>query len=1480
MSFLNPLAFLFLLSLPVIFLFHLLRIRRQEATVSSTVFWAEAQRDQRASAPFRRFRMNVLFLLQVLAVVALTLALARPYRTTEARGDENTVLVLDQSASMKATDVPGGRFAAARAEALRLVEGLAPGQSALVIAAGREARIAAPFTQDRATLRRALEELDPQDVSGNLQAALRLARAQLAGAAGSAAIHVFTDGAFDLGGPPEVGRATLTWHPVGRLGRNVGVTALEVRKTHFGALDYQLFMAVTNFAPEAVEFTLRIFLDRDEVRTERVALGGGVRRSFVVPFTHQGGGLLRAHLDLADDLAADNVAYAVIPEPRRLRVLAAGPGSPFLEKALEADPTVEVTRKGLEAVAEGGYDVVVLDREAPPSLPAGRYLLVNVVPPGIPLQETGRVAEPPVVDWDRNHPVMRYMDLSRVAIQEALRVRPVGQGRALAESPLTPLIYAFEEAGVRGIFVGFDLFKTDLPLRVAFPLFVSNALRWLAPSRLEDAGLQLTPGQAITLPLPGGAKEATVRGPDGRARRVPADRGGRMHFVDTTQVGVYTVKAGDWERRFAVNLLDAGESATAPRPLPAPPGGAAEAAAPRTFPVRQDLWRLFGLLALLLIAAEAAVYHRQSAGRWPLPAAVLRAAVVVLLLVGLAGPTWTRSVDRLQTLFVVDASDSISLEGRARAQRVLREAAKAMRRDDAAGLIVFGGEANLEAPLARGPVPDRLPETGDPRATDIASAIRLALASLPEEGARRIVLLTDGNETRGTAAGAAREARDEQVEIYPFPVRNETGNEVLLERLVNPQEVKEGESFILRVLAWSAKETSGRLSLYRDGTFVGAQAVKLKEGKNVLAYQQSLDRPGFHVYQARLEAPGDVIAENNRAVGVVAVRGRPQVLYVEKDREQGRHLAGALRAQNLIVDQVDPDGLPAKLDGLLKYDSLVLSNVSALRMSREQMELVRTYVRDHGGGLLMLGGEESFGVGGFYRTPVEEALPVTMEARQKVEIPSLAVVLVMDRSGSMDTAVGRFTRLDLAKEAAQLVVELLDERNEVGVIAFDTAWNWVIPMGPAADKDAIIREIAAIKAGGGTDLFPALKESYQALFDRQALLKHVIVLSDGEVAAADFPGLVRRMARDKITVSSVAIGSDAGVQQMTELSRWGKGRFYFTEDIYSIPRIFTLETQLASKAALIEQPFRPLLTPVGHEILSDIDWSGVPPLGGYVATTPKPMSETLLVSHQRDPVLSVWRYGLGRTAAYTSDLKAKWGVLWLRWEGFSKFVGQLLRWTLRTTTRGDVLTTVSLRETQGQVLVEAVDQKGEFINFLDAQAGVVFPDKRQQVVPLEQMGPGRYRAAFDAGAEGAYLVGVAQRKEQRVVGSELGALVVPYSPEHRQMQANEGLLQELAGITGGAVIQNPAQAFTLNRHRGTARAPAWPWLFGAALLLFLPDVAFRRFRLAGWLGRALGAGRTGGGPGGAAAPRGPTAESIRVARGAGHYGRRGGREQP
>src|SRR5947199_9332459 len=333
----------------------------------------------------------------------------------------------------------------------------------------------------------------------------------------------------------------------------------------------------------------------------------------------------------------------------------------------------------------------------------------------------------------------------------------------------------------------------------------------------------------------------------------------------------------------------------------------------------------------------------------------------------------------------------------------------------------------------------------------------------------------------------------------------------------------------------------------------------------------------------------------------------------------------------------------------------------------------------------------------------------------------------------------------------------------------------------------------------------------------------------------DFQGLLRRMSKDKITVSTVAIGKDADVQLMVDIAKWGRGRFYYTEDSQTIPRIFTLETQLASKASLIEQPFKTQLTSPNHEAMQDIDWKNVPPLGGYVATTLKSTAELVLMSHQEDPVLATWRYGLGRAAAFTSDAKAKWSVLWLRWRDFNKFWAQLTRWTLRSGNRSDTIASVERRDGVGEVLVDAVDSKGEFINFLDSQVGVVAPNKERTAIDLEQVAPGRYRGRFPAPQEGVYLIGMAQRRDERVVGSQLAGLVVPYAEELRDLGVDEAALREISELTGGGPLNDPREAFLKARRQSRIAVDIWPWMIGIVAVLIVPEIALRRLGPAAFL---------------------------------------------
>ena len=1450
MSFLSPIAFAVLGVAAPLVLLYFLKVRRRERRVSSLMLWGAELRDREASAFFQRLQRDPLLILQILALIALAVALARPVITVNGEGARKVVVVLDTSASMKTRDVSPSRFEAARGEAVSLVRRLGEAAEVMVIETGVQPHVTAALGRDRDRALSAIRNAEPRDLPHRLPEALRTARA-LVGSDPRAEIHVFTDGAFTLGQAAETSDPRIRWVGVGRRGYNVGIVSLAIRKTYYGSFGYQAFVSLVNHSPESQTFDFGLAIDGQTIAEKSLTLEPNVRRSIVLPFTHQGGGTVTAKINVSDDLATDNVAYAVIPPPKKIAVTLVSPGNLFLEKVLRTDPTVALDVKTPEQY-QGGMgeaDVVVLDSSTPPKVGPGRYVFVNAVPGDVPIEVLGRIENPSIMDWDRAHPVMRHVEFAKVAIQDAMRVRPLAAGRALVETVGGPLIYALEEPDRKAIFIGFDLFKTDFPLRVAFPLILSNTLRWLHPAALDQSSLQLSAGQPILLPVAHGISSATVNTPSGRAVKALVTRG-VVSFTDTDEVGVYTLSTARGDMKLAVNLGDGDESDVAPHALPAPAPVTAAASPP--IPIQRELWPLFVLLAALLLALEGLLYwRRQTAGRLRLPrmpgdqwALGLRTALVIVLLVTLLRPTLPRWVDRLNVVFLLDQSDSVSLVARERAYRFVAEAVRHLKTGDRHEVIVFGEEAAVDQALSNRPAVDRPKTTVSGRGTNIFQAIQLALATVTPGHANRIVMLTDGRQNAGNALAGAQAAKDARTDIYYVPAPLTFTQEVVAESMLLPQEVKYGEPFQAKVVVWSHRDTQGRLSLFRNGEFLGSQVVRLTAGKNVFAYRQALDQSGIHVYQAALDVEGDTIEDNNRAVGTVVVRGRPQVLLADKDRSHAASLAAALRSQNIEVTVVDPPGIPKDVAGLQKYDGVILSNVSSLKLTRPQMAQIRDYVRDQGGGLMMIGGEESFGLGGYYRTPIEEALPVTMEVKQKVEIPSLAVVLSIDRSGSMAMSTDeKVTKLDLAKEAAHLVVDLLDERNEVGVMSWDTEFIWDSPMRGAKDKGAIHHAIATIKAGGGTDGYPALKESYQILFDRPALLKHVIFLSDGQMTRGDFAGLLRRMAKDKITVSTVAIGKDADVQLMVDIAKWGKGRFYYTEDSQTIPRIFTLETQLASKASLVEQPFKPQLTAPNHEAMQDINWKTVPPLGGYVATSVKQNAELVLMSHQEDPVLATWRYGLGRAAAFTSDAKAKWGVLWLRWGEFNKFWAQLTRWTLRSGSRSDTTAIVQRTDQTGEVVVDAVDGKGDFINFLDSQIGVVAPNRERSVVDLEQIGPGRYRGRFAAPQEGVYLVGMAQRKADRVVGSQLAGLVVPYAQELRDLGVDETLLRELAELTGGSALQEPQDAFLKARRRSRIAVDIWPWLVGFVAVMLVPDIALRRVgpgalsRMTRWLRR-------------------------------------------
>ncbi|MCA9057293.1 MAG: VWA domain-containing protein, partial [Planctomycetaceae bacterium] len=577
--------------------------------------------------------------------------------------------------------------------------------------------------------------------------------------------------------------------------------------------------------------------------------------------------------------------------------------------------------------------------------------------------------------------------------------------------------------------------------------------------------------------------------------------------------------------------------------------------------------------------------------------------------------------------------------------------------------------------------------------TDLQSAVAVALRQCPPGRQPHLVLMTDGQETRGdirvALAGTAA-----IISTVPLPVLSAA--EVLVSGFDLPDSPGEGEPFEGAVLVESTGVATVRVLLYANEFRISAQSVELQAGMNRIPVSDRIDKSTL--YTAKIELPEDAspataatdtFAQNNQATAVLTTSGKPSVLLVDRFPEQSQSIAWALKEEGIRCDVRPPEAIPESITDLEAWQAVLLSNVPATSLSESRMEVLRRYVSDSGGGLIMLGGEDSFGLGGYYRTAIEDILPVRCDFEKEQEKPSLAMVLVIDKSGSMGGQ-----KIALAREAAVGAVELLGPRDQIGVIAFDGASYWISPLRALSDKAQVIDQISTIRPDGGTSLYPALRKAFDALQTTASRLKHVIVLTDGYSEPGEFDALTREMAAARMTVTTVGIG-DADRELLEGMALTGRGRYYFTDDPQSIPRIFARETLQASQSAIQEEPFLPQLVRASR-VLAGIDFESAPLLLGYVTTRPRQSSEVLLTTESGDPLLAWWRHGLGMTVAFTSDAGSRWAAEWAGWPQYSAFWTQLVRHCMRRDRgTGGELRLVSHGET-AEVTLDAADSLGRF----------------------------------------------------------------------------------------------------------------------------------------------------------------------------------------
>jgi uncharacterized membrane protein len=802
---------------------------------------------------------------------------------------------------------------------------------------------------------------------------------------------------------------------------------------------------------------------------------------------------------------------------------------------------------------------------------------------------------------------------------------------------------------------------------------------------------------------------------------------------------------------------------------------------------------------------------------------ILRTGLILALALAMTQPTLQRSSDRISTVYLLDVSQSVSptalqdalawirktdTDGDASHSRFLAFAANSLEFDSA--------DALAKAPVSQKPQPGAIDQTR----TRLAAALDHAARSFAPDHLRRLVLLSDGNSNSGDLTAAIDHLRREHVRVYTRSMNARTSRDTWVESMLSPSSVTAEEQFPVEVHVYSQAGGPAEIQLKNGDKLLEQRNVSLREGLNRIAFDANVkDESSTAVLQATVTVPNDPLTTNNVLRQSAAVFGKPHVLYVEGYIPSARYLRTALTMEGFQVELVRPADIPSDAGKLDAYVAIVLSDVNRKDMSEAQMQAMITYVRDLGGGLVLAGGENTYGKEGYTDSTIEEVLPVTFDTEK--ERQSIAMVVVLDRSGSMAGS-----KMELAKEATKAPLALLREDDRFGVLTFDYNFQWALKIAEVKNKDEMRDTISRIVATGNTNIYPALKEAYEQLLPAQGETKHIILLSDGQTPAEDFKGLAMQMVKDRITVSTVAVTAASDRVLMENIAMWGGGRAYYVDNPQNVPQIFQDETELAAGKSLNEENFQPVVKKV-VEAFKGIDFKNAPELLGYVSTKAKPTAEVILQTPAEKPLMVRWQYALGKAAVFTSDVKDRWAADWLKWKSYSKFWSQLLRETMRRQENDEFDLQVEREGDEAKVTINAVEKDGRFRNALNPQLRVLDPSQATSTLEVPQVGPGIYETRVPLRQDGTYVF--------RAVGDESGglsrSLEYSYPAEYHFYPPDLDTLRTISSQTGGVFQPAGAEIFDPHGETINVHTKLWPFLTVFALLLYVTDVFLRRLRL-------------------------------------------------
>ena len=1400
-----PLAFL--IAVPVIIIIYMLRPKGKKMMVPSLMLWKNAEVNSSSMSFVKKLLKNILMILEIIAAILLILALMSPFiRTGLGKHSVSTLLVIDTSGSMKHKEMNGSdktRFDSAVSEMLDYAASSDGNISVLTVS--DSASIVVANSTDKLRNRKAISSIECTDAEGIISDARGVIESLEVDN-----IIIYTDGsgaaglgtiAEDLGAEVRVIGA-----PIG----NAAILSVSAAVSDAGM--YDIAADVFQYGGETSAIDVSFYDAADNLLSVRsITLDQNTGRTVIIKGVKAEGGYVRAELSgmQEDSIQEDNTSYAILNSRTSVPAYLTGHGNTYLEKAYSAASGQELIKiEDINALGDADKGIVFSETGRENFLDSG-CMIINDKETAAGTIEGGYIRS-------------SESDLTRGLASFAFGAGDVSYYDCpdWATEFLTLDDKCVGYYGInnnhREIVLGFDIRNTEFPLMAEFPVFIANSIDFLSDNSFVNAPY-ITAGDELMI--------SPTAGDDATVKYISRDNKNELSLKSEAEYsGLIEVSADGRKEYISVRFPAAESDGTV---TTASVAGAVD----KSSVSMSSLRRILLVVVLILLIVDWIIFVRRNRkfNRLQLAVRILLTLLVFLSIIGVHLPGRR---NKTATIFVVDMSHSVA-ELRPQMEDYLRDKLKNIPPRNEYGILTFGRDTMSEQFLTDMPGFLDLGTNPDGTATDIESAVRNAAAMIPDSYSGRIVILTDGQETLGDIAKTRELLDGAGIELDSVIFETEEKNDVYISSAEMPERLYPGDRYSLVVNVYSSYEVDAKISVRQGSVDKATSEVHLKPGSNtflfsIIAGDKPIEENDIVVY-----AEGDQVAENDSYSVASSVSMSPKVLLVSGLTQDSSGLEALLQEINQDVTVVSVINMPDTLEKMLTYKTIILDNCYKPDMPEGFLNNLETYVKDYSGGLIVCGGDESFAPGGYRGTPLETVLPVDMTPKGITEAPSMAMVMVMDNSGSMSSEInynsmtgqadGR-SKLAIAIAAAIGAIDNLMDEDYVGVLTFDDSYEWVQKVEQVGKvREEAIEAVRNIPVGGGTSIQPALLEAIDQISEVDAGIKHILLLTDGQGETRDFSEAIAKANANGITVSTIAVGADSDGELLKDIADQCGGRYYFSSSASEVPRIFAEEVYMSGNTYYKEGEFG-LAVRSGNELVKGLYDEGIPMITGYIAASAKPAATEIILSDEEDPILCCWQYGLGRTISWTSTASGSWNEDFVGLTQYAEMWRRMLDYTsYQQSSTGDYVRVDRARE---KMLIQYT--AGDFGEETEIEGVITSPEGETERIDFTSDSPGHYSASAAPSDPGVYNINVRRIENGEVVSSQNAIATVHFSDEYRFL-SNDRYINYINDA--GKILTVKDKVFGKIRVKKIGKKDITDFLIMAALLILMLDIIVRRFNL-------------------------------------------------